>query len=260
MEKVAIVIPAHNEERRIGSTLKNYLSFFRNLKKKKILNFEIIVVLNGCNDGTKKVVQKCKAKELRILDFKRAGKGFAIIEGFKYALKKDFSLIGFVDADEATPPIAFYDLVKNIGGYDGVIANRWDKRSVIKLKQTFSRRFLSRALNLIVRSLFLFPYKDTQCGAKLFKRRVLEKCLDKMISTKWVFDIALIFYLRKYCEAKIKSIPTIWKDKKESKLNLKKTPFTMFLSVIKLRLVNSPFRFLVRPLEIFIIKIFHDIL
>ena len=105
MEKVSIIIPAHNEEKRIGRTLKEYISYF----KRKKLNFQIIVVLNACSDNTLKIVKKYK--ELEILNFKQGGKGFAIIEGFKKALKKKSNLIGFVDADMATPPVAFYDLI-----------------------------------------------------------------------------------------------------------------------------------------------------
>ena len=170
---ISIVIPAHNEERRIGKTLEEYVKYFREKKREKeIKSFEIIVVLNGCEDNTLQVVKKIKKRfrEIKILDFERAGKGFAIIEGFKDALIRENNLIGFVDADMATPPKAFYGLIRNIQGYEGVIANRWDKRSIIKTKQPFLRRVMSRGYNFIARSLFLFSFRDTQCGAKVLTR------------------------------------------------------------------------------------------
>ena len=244
MEKVAIVIPAYNEEKRIREILRNYLVYFKNLKKQKILDFQIIVVLNACKDNTRSVVEKYNCNELKILEFEQGGKGFAIIEGFKEALKKDFELIGFVDADMATPPNAFYGLVRNIKGVDGVIADRWDKRSRVS-PQTFFRRILSRGFNFIVRSLFLFCYRDTQCGAKLFKRKLLIKLIPKLGSSEWSFDVDLLFYTRR-AKAKIKSIPTMWEDKRGSSINLKKTPITMLLSAIRLRLIHSPFNFMVR--------------
>tara|TARA_Y100000034_G_scaffold19272_1_gene21687 strand:- start:8324 stop:9094 length:771 start_codon:yes stop_codon:yes gene_type:complete len=243
MEKVSIIIPAHNEEKRIGRTLKEYISYFQKLKKS--LDFRIIVVLNACSDNTLKIVEKYKIKELEILNFRQGGKGFAIVEGFKRALKGNSNLIGFVDADLATPPEAFYDLIKNINGNDGVIANRWDKHSIIKTPQTIFRRIIGRGFNLIVKILFLLPHQDTQCGAKLFKRELLEKIIPKLGSSEWSFDVDLLFYARRE-KAKIKSIPTIWSDKKESKINIKKTPLTMFLSVVRLRLVHSPLNFVVR--------------
>ena len=248
MKKVSIIIPAYNEEKRIENTLDSYNSYFKNLKKEKKLDFEIIVVINGTTDKTEEIVKKYfkKNNAIRYLNFKQGGKGFAIIQGFKKALSGKSDLIGFADADMATPPEAFYDLIKNIRNFDGVIANRWDKKSMIRTKQTILRRFVSRGYNLIVRTLFLFPYKDTQCGAKLFKRDVLEKNIDKLMSSNMNFDVALLFCLKKEENAKIRSIPTIWNDKKESKVNLKRTPIKMLLSAIRLRLIHSPFKFIIR--------------
>ena len=247
MNKLGIIIPAHNEEKRIGRTLSEYYRYFSELKKQKILDFEIIIVLNGCRDRTIDVVNSLakKYKEITYLEFEQSGKGFAIIEGFKNAIEKEIEFIGFVDADMATSPEAFYDLFKNIGKLDGIIANRWDKRSKIYIKQTFVRRILSRGYNFLVRSLFFFPHRDTQCGAKLFKKELLEKVVHKLGSSEWSFDVDLLFYARRE-HATIKSTPTIWEDKRESKLNIKKTPLTMFLSSVRLRLIHSPFRFMVR--------------
>jgi glycosyltransferase involved in cell wall biosynthesis len=247
MKKLSIVIPAHNEEERIKKTLEDYGRFFGSLKKKNLIDFEINVILNACKDNTLDVVKAYQKKfyEIRFLNFEPAGKGFAVTEGFKDAIKRNADLIGFVDADGATPPEAFYDLVKTIKNYDGVIANRWDKKSIIKTKQTALRRAMSRVFNFMVRSLFLLPHNDTQCGAKLFKKELLEKIVPKLGSSEWSFDVDLLFYARRE-KAKIKSIPTIWEDQKKSRINLKRTPITMFLSVIRLRLIHSPLRFTVQ--------------
>ncbi len=247
MDKVSIVIPAHNEEKRISRTLEEYGMFFRKLKERKILNFEIIVVINNTSDKTEEIVKRFnkKFKEITYLNFQQRGKGFAIVEGFKEALKGYSGLIGFVDADMSTPPNAFYGLIKNINNADGVIANRWDKRSYIQAKQSFLRRILSRGYNTLVRVLFLFNHKDTQCGAKVFKKELVEKIHTKIGASEWGFDVELLFYCKKE-KANIKSIPTMWCDEKGSRLNVKRTPITMFLSAIRLRLLHSPFRFVVR--------------
>ncbi len=240
--KLSIIIPAYNEEKRIGRILEEYCKFFRNLKEEGILNFEILVVLNACKDNTLNVVKEfqIKFKEIKFLDFGQGGKGFAIIEGFKEVLKKDFELIGFVDADMATSPEAFYDLVKNIENYGGIIASRWIKGAKI-YKQTFKRKVLSRGFNFIVRSLFLIPYRDTQCGAKLFKRKVIEKITSDLTITQWAFDVNLLFLCKKN-NFKVKEIPTVWEDKEESKINIAKTPFQMFSGVVRLRIIYSLFK------------------
>ncbi len=249
---ISIVIPAHNEESRIRKTLESYGEFFSDKKKKKeIKNFEILVVINNTRDRTEEIVKeiKKKHKEIKYLNFEQGGKGFAIIQGFKDALKRKNELIGFIDADMSTPPAAFYDLVRVLERNKkiaGVIANRWDKKSKIYPKQSFFRRFISRGYNLIVRTLFLLPYRDTQCGAKIFRREVLETNVGKIISSQWNLDVALLFCLRKEASARIIEVPTIWQDRQQSKVNLRKTPMLMFASIIRLRLIHSPFRFLVR--------------
>ncbi|MEK6872505.1 MAG: glycosyltransferase [Nanoarchaeota archaeon] len=242
--KVSIVIPAHNEEKRIRKTLEEYLSFFNNLKEKEVLDYEIIVVLNACVDNTKQIVERFNCEELIILDFEQGGKGFAVVEGFKNALMRNNDLIGFIDADNATSPKAFYDLIKGIRNYDGIIANRWDKKSTISPKQTLFRRFIGRVFNFVVRSLFIFQHQDTQCGAKLFNRRVIEKIYPELGNSEWSFDVDLLYY-GKYFGFKIKSIYTEWHDKKGSKVS-KKTPGRMFFSVVRLRLVHSPFDFILK--------------
>jgi glycosyltransferase involved in cell wall biosynthesis len=247
MEKVSIVMPAHNEEGRINDTLKAYSEYFTRLKKENALDFEIVVVTNGCKDNTCDIVNGYRNMypEVRLLDFESSGKGFAVIEGFKDSIRRNMKLIGFVDADGATPPRAFYGLIRNIRNNDGIIANRWDPRSTIRTQQTFLRKLLSRGFNLIVRSMFLLPHQDTQCGAKLFRKSLLEKITPKLGSSEWSFDVDLLFYARR-AKARVISIPTLWEDKKGSKINVKKTPIKMFCSAVRLRLVHSPFKFAVR--------------
>jgi glycosyltransferase involved in cell wall biosynthesis len=244
-KKVSIVIPAHNEEKRIGRTLEEYGKFYKTKKKNgEIKDFEIIIVLNACKDDTLGEVKKFerKFKEFRHLNFKQGGKGFAIVEGFKTA---KYELIGFVDADNATPPRAFYDLIKNINGYDGIIANRFLKESIMSPKQSLSRIIASRGFNFIMRALFNLKFKDTQCGAKLFKRGAIKSIIKNLGITKWAFDVDLLYQFKRK-DYKIKECSTEWHDQKDSKLKLKKTIPEMGLSLIRLRLIYSPFKFIVR--------------
>jgi len=257
--KVSIVIPAHNEEKRIAKTLESYGNYFNKQTK---LNYEILVVINATTDNTLKIVNKFRKKnsKIKLINIKEGGKGLAVIDGFNSALNRNFDLIGFVDADSATPPQAFYDLIVKIRDYDGVIAGRWLKESIIKTKQTLLRRITSRAFNFIVRSLFLMKYRDTQCGAKLFRSKVLKEIVNEIGLTQWAFDVDLLYQAKKK-GFNIKEVPTIWEDKKEGKLNLIKVPFMMFTGVLRLRLVNSPFNFIVRAYDTLpdILKIHHKL-
>ena len=242
---ISIIIPAYNEEKRIGRTLLDYSTYFQKLKNSNIIDdFEILVVLNGCKDNTLGIVKHFQEKfqEIRYLDYEESGKGFAIIKGFKDALTKA-ELIGFVDADMATPPSAFYDLIKKIWNYDGVIASRGLKKSVVKT--SFIRKLTNKGFNFVVRAILFLPYHDTQCGAKLFKNRTLRNIVNELGITRWTFDVDLLYRLKKK-GFKVKELPTVWEDKKGSKVDLIKVPLLMFLAILRLRILNSPLKDFIR--------------
>jgi len=242
-----LLIPAYNEEARIEPVLRRYADFFgRNYAG----TFQLVVVLNGCRDNTLGVVQRV-AKDFPAvgwLDFPAPiGKGGALIEGLKLAGKAD--LIGYVDADGATPPNAFLDLVKKTGAADCVIGSRWLPGAVIHQSQTGNRRFASRVFHFIVQTLFRMNIRDTQCGAKVMKRAAVEKIHSKLLIADMAFDINLLFAL-KCAGFKILEVPTEWTDQIGSKVALTHTSLTMLLSVIRVRLIYWPWLYtLLRPLK-----------
>jgi len=248
---VSIVIPAYNEEKRIGKTLEYYSQYFETLRKRKELEYEIIVAINNTIDGTLEIVKKWheKNRQIRYINLIKGGKGYAVIEGFKIALKnegrKNSELIGFVDADLSTKPDEFYSLIKKINGYDGVIASRYIEGARISPRPTLGRIIASRFFNIFVRVVLFMPYRDTQCGAKIFKREAIAKTIPHLTFSKWAFDIDLIYSLRKK-GFKIEEVPTTWGDKYYSKINFTKAGPWMALAIIRLRLINSRFKFIVR--------------
>jgi len=254
---ISIIIPAYNEEKRIGKTLEEYSKFFDKLVKSNGIDYQILVVINGTTDNTEQVVKNYKKKYKRInyLNLPQGGKGFAITEGFKEALKGKGDLIGFVDADMATSPEEYWKLIANIRDYDGAIADRYIRGAKITPKFSFRRVIVSRIFNFIVRVLFLVPYKDTQCGAKIFRREIIEKVLNETTITQWAYDIDLL-YICKRNNFKILSVPTIWEEVEGSKLNVKKASIQMFFAIIQLRILRSPFKDLLRIIKPLIAKIY----
>ena len=251
---VLLLIPAYNEEGRIGPVLRDYARFFREHHEGKFLLF---VVLNGCRDNTLGVVQKVAAEfpSIHWLEFKDPiNKGGALIEGLKLAPMAD--LIGYVDADGATPPRAFMDLIKNIEGYDCVIGSRWLPGAVLHQEQSGNRQFASRVFHFIVQMLFWMNIRDTQCGAKVVRRGAVETIHSKLRIADMAFDINLLYSLKK-AGFKILELPTEWTDKLGSKVVLGSTSLTMLLSVIRIRLMYSwIYRWLgpLRPLEAWLYK------
>ena len=240
--RLSIVMPAYNEEKRIGRTLEKYCHFFDN-KISGGFSYVILVVINGTKDDTEGVVKKCQKrwKNIEYLNFSRGGKGFAITEGFKHSLERGFDYIGFVDADLATSPEEFWKLVKEIGNYDGAIADRYIKGAKIIPAFSFRRLVVSRVFNFIVKALFQLSYNDTQCGAKLFRKEAIEKTLKDLVITQWAYDVNLLYSFKKK-NLRIKSIPTVWYEAEGSSLNINKASIQMLFAIIQLRIITSPFK------------------
>jgi len=235
-----LVIPAHNEEDRIGSTLENYLAFYNNLlSQNHISDYRIAVVINNTRDNTERIVREHQRAnpKLDCLNFIQAGKGFAVMQGWKYYLKThpELELLGFIDADSSTSPTEFYALSTAIDGHDGVIASRYLKGSIVNPKPQLKRLVASRVFNLWEKFLLGMPYKDTQCGAKIFKAKILEQVVDKLRTSRWAFDVELLYDLTK-SGYNIREVPTVWQDRAGSKFPLFSAGLNAALDVLKIRM------------------------
>lgn len=253
-----LLIPAYNEEQRIGPVLREFAEYFEREFRDR---FQLIVVLNGCRDNTLGVVEQA-AKEFRsiqALNFPEPlHKGGALIEGLKLAAAAD--LIGYVDADGATSPEAFHHLVKRLDdtGADCMIGSRWMPESVLHQSQTKLRRFISRGFHYIVEALFGMGIKDTQCPAKVMRREAAQRIHSELRVADLAFDVNLIYSL-KHAGFSVVEIPIEWTDKIGSKVtqSLMRSSLVMFLSVVRLRLFYSPlYRWLqpLRPVEAWLYK------
>jgi len=208
-------------------------------------DIELIVVVNGSVDCTAELAAEyaTRCRNVRVIvEPVPIGKGGAVLAGFRIA---SGSMVGFTDADGATPPQAFQDLVENISNAGAIIASRWLKGAEVSPPQPLSRRVASRMFNLIVRVLFGLRITDTQCGAKLIRRDALVEVLPKLGITKWAFDVDLLWNLRA-AGYPILEIPTVWHDVRGSKVNVPRASLEMMLALSRFRLIHSPFRWVVR--------------
>jgi glycosyltransferase involved in cell wall biosynthesis len=243
MKKITLVIPAYNEEKRIGPTLEAYGSFFSRKDILKKVNANILVVINNTTDKTEEIVKKYSKiyKKISYVDLVQGGKGYAVVEGFKLALKGSSEYIGFVDADMATLPTEYMKLVDSINGFDGAIADRYLPKSIIKPKPSIQRLIAKRMFNFVIRVMMLLPYRDTQCGAKVFKRKAISEVINQLSMSKWAFDVELLYFLRKN-RFNVISVPTKWIDKEYSTINFWQAGPWMVLGVLRLRIINSPLK------------------
>lgn len=251
--KLSIVIPAYNEEARLAPSLQQYVEYFIPLYGE---DFEIIVVVNGSKDQTESVARsfanRCK-QIVVIVEPRAVGKGGAVMIGFAAA---QGDRVGFVDADASTPPDAFDDLARNLGDAGAIIASRWFPESKVFPPQTFKRRVASRMFNFIVRVLFRVKIKDTQCGAKVLRREAIEAILPEIGITRWAFDVDLLFKLRR-AGYRIVEWPTTWHDRGGSQLKVGRASAEMLLAIFRLRLLYSPFRFIVGFYDVTLGRVLH---
>jgi dolichyl-phosphate beta-glucosyltransferase len=244
-----VLIPAYNEEGRIGPVLAEYAEHLYHHYPGRA---RLVVVLNGCWDDTLGVVRAAEQKYLSIshLEFPgKIGKGGALIEGLKLAPLAD--LVAYVDADGATSPAALLDLVAKCqpGESDCVVASRWLPGAKINHAQPGKRQFASRLFHLFVEGFFWMGIRDTQCGAKVMTRRAIEVVHPKLRLADLAFDVNLLYSLQQ-AGFTVQEMPTEWTDKTGSKVVFNfRTSLNMLLSLVRLRLLYSPFYAWLRPLR-----------
>ena len=243
-----LLIPAYNEEARIEPVLRQFAQYFQEHYHGR---FSLVVVLNGCRDNTLGVVERVARDfpSIRAENFPDPiGKGGALIEGLRLAPAAD--VIGYVDADGASPPQALHALVKLIDRADCVIGSRWLPGAVLHQAQTKLRRFTSRCFHLIVETCFWMHIKDTQCPCKVIRRPAVEAIHSSLRIADLAFDVNLLVSLRR-AGFSILEVPTEWTDKIGSKVtaSLFRSSLTMFLSVVRIRLIYSPIYPWLRPLR-----------
>jgi glycosyltransferase involved in cell wall biosynthesis len=250
LPSLLLLIPAYNEEKRIGPVLREYVLQAR---ERYAGRFQLVVVLNGCRDNTLGVVKQVadEFSEIGFLDFPDPiGKGGALIEGLKLAPNAD--LIGYVDADGATAPPALFELARLCADTDCVIGSRWLPGAVLHQSQPWLRRLFSRCFHAIVQIWLptLRDIKDTQCPAKVLRRTAVEKVHSSLRIADLAFDVNLLYALRRE-GFRVREVPIEWTDKVGSQVtrSLFRSSLVMFLSVVRLRLIYSPFYNWLKPLR-----------
>lgn len=208
---LSVIIPAYNEEKRIGKTLEAVYAYLIN----QPYSWELLVVLDGVTDNTLDVVRDfaLDKKNIRWIDRREnRGKGFTIRQGM-LAAKGEIRL--FTDADNSTDMSHFDQMRPHFkDGASVVICSRDPKdaegaRQVIP--QPFLKRFLGNLGNLFVQLVAVPGIWDTQCGFKAFRAAAAEKIFSKSRIDRWGFDMEALALARRF-GYKIEIIGAHWVD------------------------------------------------
>ncbi|MBT3187897.1 MAG: glycosyltransferase family 2 protein [Anaerolineae bacterium] len=225
---LSLIIPAYNEENRLPQTLEQVFAF---LVGEDYLS-EVIVVENGSTDKTLELAQKLSKKyaNLRVLQNEKAGKGLAVQRGM-LAAKGEYRI--FCDADLSMPIEEVSRFIPPHLDTDIVIASR-EVKGAIRYDEPEYRHFTGRIFNLLIRLLALPKLHDTQCGFKGFRAEIAEDLFQYQSIEGWAFDVEILFIarMRGY---EITELPIPWYYNGESKINVLRDSFRMFLDLIQIR-------------------------
>jgi len=185
--ELSVVVPAYNEEQRIGPTLLALDEFLSNSE----MAYEILVVDDGSDDGTVDLVCQMRAEmpSLRCLATKpNRGKGHAVRVGM---LAARGAICLMTDADGSTPADQIPKLINPIrmGETDVAIGSRYTDDANNERKQPFYRRWWSRVANRVVQATLVPGIRDTQCGFKAFSAVAARSVFRLTRIDGWAFDL-----------------------------------------------------------------------
>jgi CheY-like chemotaxis protein len=192
---IGVVIPCYNEEERLLS--EEFKKFVHSN-----LGYHLCFVNDGSKDNTLEVLQElCKGNEHRISIYnceKNGGKAEAVRLGMLHLAKDiQYNYIGFLDADLSTNFDDFHELVNTISNskYKIVSGSRINRMGADIAKES-ARKIISQGINFIIRKTLGMDFQDTQCGAKIMNKEIIEKTFKKKFLTKWLFDVEIFMRMK----------------------------------------------------------------
>ena len=212
---ISIVIPAYNEEARLGPTLDRVLHFVRLYA----WDAEVIVVDDGSRDRTADLVREYAESNgmIRLVQNPgNRGKGYSVRNGVLNARGRS---ILFTDADLSSPIEEAPKLLEALeAGADIAIGSRWMRSELQTKRQSVGRQVLGRVFNLLLRMVLRLDFKDTQCGFKAFRRRAAKVVFPLQRIERWGFDPEILFLAHR-AGFKTVEVPVRWGHDNGTRIN-----------------------------------------
>lgn len=231
---VSIVVPAFEEQERLGGSIRKILSYLIETG----VNGELIVVDDGSTDETARIAESACSEfpnvDSKVIRYEEnRGKGFAVKTGL-LAASADTAL--FSDADLSTPIEEMSKLIEPVlnGKYEVTFGSRALDRSLIGTRQPWRREQGGRVMNLIIKSMSGLRFLDTQCGFKAFNMLKFRPLLDLMTIDRFGFDVEFLF-VAKHNGLRLAEIPVKWNDVEGSKVSVLRDTRRMFTELYQIR-------------------------
>ena len=215
--KALVIVPTYNEAENIRELVPLILQ--------QDPGMEILIVDDNSTDGTGALVEEIRKTEPRLHVLhrpKKLGLGTAYVDGFRYALERNYDFVFEMDADFSHDPDSIPAFLEAVKDADLVLGSRY-LNGVTVVNWPLSRLILSYGANLYTRLITGMPLKDATGGYKCFRRATLESInLDRVRSDGYGFQIEMNFKAWRQ-GLRIKEIPILFVDRRVgiSKMNRK---------------------------------------
>jgi dolichyl-phosphate beta-glucosyltransferase len=226
---VSIVIPAYNEERRLGATLETVATYLR----AQPWSWEIRVVDDGSQDATSRVVDQVSHVEPRIVVQREPhrGKGGAVKAGLLAAVG-DFRFICDADLSMPISELARF-LPPVLSKFDVAIGSR-EGQGARRVGEPAYRHVMGRLFNAMVQ-LILPGVEDSQCGFKMFTAEAVRAIFPFVTIEGWAFDVEVLAVARAQ-RLRVVEVPIEWHFRSESQVSMVRDSFGMLRELVRIRL------------------------
>jgi dolichyl-phosphate beta-glucosyltransferase len=225
---LSIVIPAYNEAARLGPTLERILAYLAG----QPLAGEVLVVDDGSTDGTVAVAESFAGRGVVLLRQDRnRGKGAAVRSG---ALASRGAEVLLVDADLSTPIEDVERLRPHLGAAAVVLGSRSVPGANVTQHQPFYRELMGRTFNLLIRTLGVRGFRDTQCGFKLLDGAVARQLFVDLLVERFAYDVELV-WLAQRRGYRVTEVGVTWANSPRSSVDPLKDSARMIWDVALMR-------------------------
>ena len=183
---LSLVIPVFNDAGHIEANVREVVTALEELGEA----FEVIVVCDGSTDESAARARQVSDSRVRVLDYPtNAGKGHAIVHGLAVASGR---LQGWLDSDLDIAPRVIVEAARRfeVEAVDAVVGSKRHPES--RVRYPLIRRVYSAGYQLLVALLFRVNTPDTQVGAKVFRRELLETVTPLLLVKRWAFDLEVL--------------------------------------------------------------------
>lgn len=227
--RLSVVIPAYNEEERLGGTLRRVSEYLRD----RGYRFEILVVDDGSVDRTAEVAAEISDSPWRLLRLpENRGKGAALKAG---VLASSGEWVLLCDADLSTPIEDLETLQTRMGEASLILGSRSVAASQVTKHQPIHRELMGKTFNRILRLLALVEERDTQCGFKLIRGDLARELFSDLSIERFAYDVELVCLARDRGE-KVVEQGVRWEDSPNSRVHPVRDSLSMLVDVLRLRL------------------------